>query len=78
MDLWFTGIVLPPGRRLPVAVPSALSLKYAQNLNTGADNERDTEFFPADRRVFHEAAYPSHGTLPMIPRRREGGGKTRP
>jgi len=68
MDLWFTGIVLPPGHRLRVAVSSALFPKYDRNLNTGGDNERDTHFVPARQRVLHDAAHPSHVTLPLIPR----------
>ena len=47
MDLWFTGIVIPPGHRLRVVVSSALFPKYDRNLNTGGDNERDTEFVSA-------------------------------
>jgi len=69
MDLWFTGIVLPPGHRLRVVVSSALFPKYDRNLNTGGDNERDTEYVSAHQRVLHDAAHPSHVTLPVIPRR---------
>jgi len=70
MDMWFTGMVIPPGYRLRVAVTSALFPKYDRNLNTGGDNERETEYVPAHQRVFHTAAYPSHVTLPLIPRQR--------
>jgi len=69
LDLWFTGIVIPPGHRLRVAVSSALFPKYDRNLNTGGDNERDTEYVIAHQQVFHDAAFPSHVTLPIIPRR---------
>jgi putative CocE/NonD family hydrolase len=69
MDMWFTGMVIPPGHRLRVAVSSAAFPKYDRNLNTGGDNERDTVFVSARQRVFHDAAYPSHVTLPIIPRR---------
>jgi putative CocE/NonD family hydrolase len=68
MDLWFTGIVIPRGHRLRVVVSSALFPKYDRNLNTGGDNERETEFVSAHQLVFHDAAYPSHVTLPLIPR----------
>jgi hypothetical protein len=68
MDMWFTGMVIPPGYRLRVAVSSALFPKYDRNLNTGGDNERDTEFVSAHQTVFHTLAYPSHVTLPLIPR----------
>ena len=69
LDLWFTGIVIPPGHRLRVVVSSAAFPKYDRNLNTGGDNERDTEFVEAHQRVFHDAEHPSHVTLPLIPRR---------
>ena len=69
MDMWFTGIVIPAGHRLRISVSSALFPKYDRNLNTGGDNERDTDFVSAHQQVFHNAAYPSHVTLPLIPRR---------
>jgi putative CocE/NonD family hydrolase len=69
MDLWFTGIVIPPGHSLRVVVSSSLFPKYDRNLNTGGDNERDTEYVSAHQRVLHDAAHPSHVTLPLIPRR---------
>ncbi|MFT4605957.1 MAG: putative CocE/NonD family hydrolase [Rhodothermales bacterium] len=69
MDMWFTGIVIPAGNRLRVVVSSALFPKYDRNLNTGGDNERDTEFVSARQRILHGQEYPSHVTLPLIPRR---------
>jgi putative CocE/NonD family hydrolase len=68
MDLWFAGMVIPAGNRLRVAVSSALFPKYDRNLNTGGDNERDTMFVSGHQSVFHDAAFPSHVTLPVIPR----------
>ena len=68
MDLWFAGMVIPAGNRLRVAVSSALFPKYDRNLNTGGDNERDTMFVSGHQSVFHYAAFPSHVTLPVIPR----------
>jgi predicted acyl esterase len=50
-------------------VSSAMFPKYDRNLNTGGDNERDTEYVSAVQQVFHNAAFPSHVTLPLIPRR---------
>jgi uncharacterized protein len=69
MDMWFTGIVIPAGHRLRVVVSSALFPKYDRNLNTGGDNERGTVFVPAHQRVLHTRSYPSHVTLPIIPRK---------
>jgi len=67
IDLWFTSRVIPPGNRLRVVVSSAAFPKYDRNLNTGGDNERDTEYVSAHQRVIHDGAHPSHVTLPIIP-----------
>ncbi len=67
IDVWFTALVLPPGHRLRVTVESAAFPKYDRNLNTGGDNERDTTYVSAHQRVLHDAAHPSHVTLPVIP-----------
>lgn len=68
LDLWFTALVIPAGHRIRVVVSSSAFPKYDRNLNTGGDNERDTEYVVAHQRVFHDAAHPSHVTLPIIPR----------
>ncbi|MCG6956429.1 MAG: CocE/NonD family hydrolase [Gemmatimonadetes bacterium] len=67
IDLWFTGIVIPAGHQLRVAVAAAAFPKYDRNLNTGGDNERDTTFVSAHQRILHDARHPSHVTLPLIP-----------
>ena len=69
IDVWFTALVLPPGHRLRVTVESAAFPKYDRNLDTGGDNERDTSYVSAHQRVLHDAAHPSHVTLPVIPGR---------
>jgi putative CocE/NonD family hydrolase len=68
IDLWFTGRVFEPGHRIRVTVSSALFPKYDRNLNTGGNNERDSTFIVAHQRLVHDAAHPSHVTLPVIPR----------
>jgi hypothetical protein len=68
VDVWFTSRVFEPGHRIRVAVSSALFPKYDRNLNTGGNNERDSTFVIAHQRVLHDAAHPSHLTLPVIPR----------
>jgi uncharacterized protein len=68
IDLWYTGIVIPPGHRLRVTVASAAFPKYDRNLNTGGDNERETRFVSARQRVLHDSAHPSRVRLPVIPR----------
>ena len=68
IDLWFTSRVFTAGHRLRVSVSSALFPKYNRNLNTGGNNERDSTFVVAHQRLLHDAAHPSHVTLPVIPR----------
>jgi hypothetical protein len=68
IDLWYTSRVFEPGHRIRVAVSSALFPKYDRNLNTGGSNERDSTFVVAHQRLLHDAAHPSHVTLPVIPR----------
>jgi putative CocE/NonD family hydrolase len=68
IDLWFTSRVFEPGHRIRVTVSSALFPKYDRNLNTGGNNERDTTFVIAHQRLLHDAAHPSHVTLPIVPR----------
>jgi putative CocE/NonD family hydrolase len=68
IDVWFTSMVFEPGHRLRVSIASALFPKYDRNLNTNGNYERDTTFVVAHQRVLHDAAHPSHITLPVIPR----------
>ena len=68
IDVWFTSMVFPAGHRLRVSIASALFPKYDRNLNTGGNNERDSVFVTAHQRVLHDAAHPTHVTLPIIPR----------
>jgi hypothetical protein len=68
IDLWFTGIVIPKGHRIRVAVASAAFPKYDRNLNTGGDNERETRFVSARQSIFHDAQHASFVRLPVIPR----------
>ena len=76
-DLWFTSRVFEPGHRIRVSVSSALFPKYDRNLNTGGSNESDSTFVVAHQRLLHDAAHPSHVTLPVIPRFRSCGGTAR-
>ena len=68
VDLWFTSIVFKPGHRLRVSIASALFPKYDRNLNTCGNNERDSVFVVAHQRLLHDAAHPTHVTLPIVPR----------
>ncbi len=68
VDVWFTSLVFQPGHRLRVTIASALFPKYDRNLNTNGNYERDTTFVVAHQRIVHDAAHPTHITLPVIPR----------
>lgn len=68
LDLWFTSRVFEPGHRIRVTVSSGLFPKYDRNLNTGANNERDSTFVVAHEHVLHDAAHRSYVQLPVIAR----------
>jgi len=68
IDLWFTSRVIPAGHRLRVTVASSGFPKYDRNLNTGGDNERDTNYVVARQRILHDNAHRSFVRLPLIPR----------
>lgn len=67
IDLWQTGIRIPAGNRLRVEVASASFPIFSRNLNTGGHNEKDTDYVTAEQTVYHNAKYPSHILLPVIP-----------
>ena len=67
LDLWQTGITIPAGSRLRVEVASAAFPLFSRNLNTGGHNETETKFVKAEQTIYHNANYPSHVLLPVIP-----------
>jgi uncharacterized protein len=67
IDLWQTGITIPAGNRLRIEVASADFPMFSRNLNTGGHNETETKFVSADQVIYHNAQYPSHVLLPVIP-----------
>jgi putative CocE/NonD family hydrolase len=67
VDMWQTGITIPPGRRLRVEVASAWFPLFSRNLNTGGHNEMDTEYVSAEQTIYHSSQYPSYVLLPVIP-----------
>ena len=67
IDMWQTGITVPAGHRLRVEVTSASFPVFSRNLNTGGHNEKDTDHIPAVQTIYHNAKYPSHVLLPVIP-----------
>ncbi len=55
------------GHRVRLEVSSSNFPRYARNLNTGLPLGTSAEIKTARQTVYHEAAYPSHLILPVIP-----------
>jgi predicted acyl esterase len=51
-----------------VEIASSNFPRFDRNLNTGADQATSTHMQSAEQTVFHDARYPSHIRLPIIPR----------
>lgn len=66
LDLWHTGITIPAGSRLQIAVASAVFLLFSRNLNTGGHNQTETRYIAAKQAIYHDAKHPSHILLPRI------------
>jgi putative CocE/NonD family hydrolase len=62
-----TSLVFKKGHRIRVHVTSSDFPHYDRNPNTGKEFGRDNEVRLAHQTVYHEAAYPSHIVLPVIP-----------
>jgi predicted acyl esterase len=67
IDMWQTGSTVAAGHRLRVEVMSASFPVFSRNLNTGGHNEKDTDYVPAEQTIYHNAKYPSHVLLSVIP-----------
>ena len=68
IDLWATSNVFLPGHRIRLEITSSNFPRFDRNLNTGEDQATATRGQPAQQTVFHDARYPSHVVLPVIPR----------
>ncbi|MDP6699995.1 MAG: CocE/NonD family hydrolase, partial [Candidatus Latescibacteria bacterium] len=66
--LWETSNLFKAGHRIRLEVSSSNFPRFDRNLNSGRDPATDTEMRIARQRIFHDAQYPSHITLPLIPR----------
>ncbi len=67
IDLWATGVVLPPGHRLRLEVASAAVPKFAAHTNTLEDPGGAARVVVARNRVFHDLPRPSRLLLPILP-----------
>ena len=68
IDLWATSQVLFAGHRLRLEISSSNFPRFDRNPNTGAPIGADARLETARQTVHHSAQYPSHVTLPVIPR----------
>jgi putative CocE/NonD family hydrolase len=68
IDLWATSNVFKAGHRIRLEVSSSNFPRFDRNPNTGAALGVDTRLESARQTVHHSAQYPSHITLPVIPR----------
>lgn len=68
IDLWATSYVVKAGHRIRVEISSSNFDRFAQNLNTGAEFGTTAEALKATQKIYHSAEFPSHITLPIIPR----------
>jgi len=67
IDCWATSHVFRPGHRIRLEISSSNFPRFDRNLNTGEDQATGTRWQTAQQTVFHDARYPSHVLLPIIP-----------
>jgi predicted acyl esterase len=56
-----------PGHRIRLEVSSSNFPRFDRNLNTGEDPATGTRMVVAKQTIYHNAMYPSHVVLPVIP-----------
>ena len=67
ISLWATSMVFKAGHRIRLEVSSSNFPRYARNQNTGLPLGTSAKIETARQTVYHDAAYPSHLILPVIP-----------
>jgi putative CocE/NonD family hydrolase len=68
IDVGATSNVFKQGHRIRVGVSSSNFPRFDRNTNTGQLIAADVAYKPALQTIFHDALYPSHLTLPIVPR----------
>ena len=68
IDVWATSNVFKKGHRIRLEISSSNFPRFDRNANTGGDIGAGTRLVPALQTVFHDGEYPSHVTLPLVPR----------
>ncbi len=67
ISLWETSNVFRAGHRIRLEISSSNFPRFDRNLNTGHTPGLDAEMQIAQQAIDHNAQYPSHLTLPVIP-----------
>ena len=68
VSLWHTSVVFKAGHRIRLELTSSNFPRFDRNLNTGHDLGVDAQVRSAENRVYHNGAYPTHLTLPVVER----------
>ena len=68
IDLWATSNVFKAGHRIRLEVSSSNFPRFDRNTNTGGRIAADSGFVSALQSVYHTPEYPSHVSLPIVPR----------
>jgi len=68
LDLWATSNVFKAGHRIRVEISSSNFPRFDRNPNTGKRVAEDSDLKPALQTILHNVQYPSHITLPIVPR----------
>jgi uncharacterized protein len=67
IDLNHFGITLEKGQKIGVIITSSfLYPYYTRNLNTGKNNQTETDYIVAEQKIFHTKEYPSYISLPIL------------
>ena len=68
IDLWATSNLFKAGHSIRLEISSSNFPKYDRNANSGDPIGSDRTVSPALQTVYHNTSYPSHLTLPVVPR----------
>jgi putative CocE/NonD family hydrolase len=66
IEIWPTAYRFRPGQRLRVQVSSGAHPRFVRNLGAGESIATATTMRVAEQEIFHDAARPSHITLPVV------------
>ena len=68
IDLWATSNLFRKGYQIRLEISSSNFPRFDRNTNTGEAIGADAGFVSALQTVYHTSEYPSHITLPVVPR----------